>query len=145
MNLRTKTLVILGLTLILSIAVITSFSYTVLLGSYTNFEEKNVRASMEEVLKVITYKISLLEKTCGDWSRWDETYHFAQNGDTSFIDRNLNVQTFDNLDLDLMIFLSPNRSVVYASGYNRSTRVIFPLSDTILNPLLSTEYLYEQK
>ena len=145
MNLRRKTLLILGLTLILSVAVIICFSYTVLLGSYVSFEEKNTRASVNAVLKAIDYKISLIEKTCGDWSRWDETYQFVTDQDPTYIERNLNNQTFDNLGIGIMVFAKTNREIVYASGFNRSSHHTYPVSDDLLQILLSTDYLFSHE
>jgi PAS domain S-box-containing protein len=142
MNLRRKTLFILGALLLLAIALIIGLSYTVLIGSYSSFEEKSTRAAVESVLKAIEYEISLMEKTCGDWSRWDETYQFIIDKDPLYIQRNLNTQTMDNLDLELIVITDKDRNIVYSSGYNRNTQEFEALSDTDLQALLSTGYLF---
>ena len=142
MNLRRKTLLILGLVLIGAIVIILGLSYTVLLGSYATFEDETVRDSSFEAIKAINSEISLLELKCSDWSRWDETYLFISGEDSEYVQRNLIPETIDNLGIDVFLFINQSRQLVYATGYNKSIRQRIPLPDEYEEDLLSSDYLF---
>ncbi len=145
MNLRRKTLVILGLTMIGAVALILLLSYTVLIGSFSSFEEETVHSSLDNALKSISYELSLIELRCGEWARWDETYEFIRAGDQGYIDRNLNPDSLNNLDIDLCLFVNETRSLVYATGYNTTTEERVPLNPETINLILSTPHFFSHK
>ncbi|PWR73232.1 PAS domain S-box protein [Methanospirillum lacunae] len=142
MNLRIKTLLILGLTLLGAIALILGLSHLVLTESYAGFEEKNTRNSVVQALKAIDYEQSLVESKCGEWSRWNETYFFVKGDNQAYIDQNLNPDSFENLDVDLLVFLNLSHGVVYATGYNTSSHQAREINDSELSSILSTPYLF---
>lgn len=142
MNLRIKTLLILGLTLLGAIALILGLSHLVLTESYAGFEEKNTRNSVVQALKAIDYEQSLVESKCGEWSRWNETYFFVKGDNQAYIDQNLNPDSFENLDVDLLVFLNLTHGVVYATGYNTSSHQAREINDSELSSILSTPYLF---
>lgn len=142
MNLRSKTLLIFGLTLFLATAVILGLSFTVLIGSYSSFEERATKNAVEDVLKALNYKLSTLESICGDWSRWNETYEFVQDGNSRFINENLNPESLGNLKLDLMVFIDENGKIVHATGYNATTSDSYEVPDEILQKILSEKYFF---
>lgn len=142
MNLRRKTLVILGLTLIGAVALILLLSYTVLIGSFSSFEEETVHSSLDNALKSISYELSLIELRCGEWARWDETYEFIKTGDQGYIDRNLNPDSLNNLDIDLCLFVNETGSLVYATEYNKTAKERNPLDSHTLNLILSTPHFF---
>lgn len=140
MNLRIKTLLILGLTLLGAIVLILSLSHIVLTKSYEEFEEKSTRDSVVQALKAIEYEQSLVESKCGEWSRWNETYFFVMGDNPAYIDQNLNPDSFENLGVDLMVFVNQSRDVVYATGYNTSSHTSRKISDNELSSLFSSSY-----
>jgi len=142
MNLRSKTLLILGLTLLGAIALILGLSYTVLMGSYAGFEERSVRDSVVQELKAIEYEQSLIESKCGEWSRWNETYQFVKGDNPGYIEQNLNRDSFENLGVDLLVFLNQSHGVMYATGYNTTSQQVEKITDTELASILSTPYLF---
>lgn len=142
MNLRGKTLLILGLTLLGAIALILGLSYTVMIGSYAGFEEKSTRDSVVQGLKALAYEITSIESKCGEWSRWDETYRFVSGENPAYPKQNLNQDSFDNLGVDILLFLNLNQSVVYATGYNTSAHLTSDLRDADIATILSTSDLF---
>jgi PAS domain S-box-containing protein len=142
MNLRRKTLLILGLTLLLAIALILGLSYTVLIGSYSTFENESTRNLVIQAGKAIDYELAQIESKCGDWSRWDDTYQFVSDGNQEYIQNNLNQDSFSNLGLDLMVFLTPNLSPVYGIGYDSQSRQMYMLDETNISIITSTPGLF---
>jgi PAS domain S-box-containing protein len=145
MNLRSKTLIILCLTLLLAIALILTLSYTVLIGSYSDFEQTSVRDSIRHAEKAIQYEISLIESKCGEWSRWDDTYRYVHGEYPEYIEKNLNPESFDNLGLDFLVFLNQSRNVVYVTGYNTTLHKQYQMNSSEISQILSTPYLFSQE
>ncbi|MDD1728623.1 MAG: hypothetical protein LUQ50_06090, partial [Methanospirillum sp.] len=142
MNLRRKTLFILGLLLLGAVALILGVSYTVLIGSYAGFEEQSSRDSVVQGLKAIDYERSLIESKCGEWSRWDETYSFISGNNPGYVKQNLNTDSFDNLGVDLFVILNQTRSVRFATWYNSTSHLTSDLQPGDLSSLVNASYLY---
>jgi len=104
MDLRAKTFLIIGLTLLGGIALIVLFSFTLLTESYSRFEEDNTRQNVINGLKVLSNEKDQIYSLTGDWSRWDETYLFVQDKNENYIIKNLNYASISNLGVDLLIF-----------------------------------------
>lgn len=145
MNLRRKTLFILGITLLLAIALILCLSYTVLIGSYSTFEQESARDSVIQAGKTIQYEISLIESKCGEWSRWDESYRFVSNEDPEYVRENLNQDSFDNLGLNILLFLNQKHEVIFATGYNTTNHERYPINASDIAQITSMPYLFSHE
>ena len=97
MDLRAKTFLIIGLTLLGGIALIILFSFTLLTDSYAQFEEDDTRQNLIKGLKVLSYEKDQIYSLTGDWSRWDETYNFVQDKNDEYITQNELLITMDYL------------------------------------------------
>ena len=142
MNLRTKTLLILGISLLGAAAILLVFSYAVLISSYTGFEEESVRENAAGAVRALENAIAVVELKCGEWARWDETYRFILDRDPSYIDRNLNPESIHNLDIDLSLFLTLDRGVVFGTGFDPETRERIPLLDEVPQMITGTDYFF---
>lgn len=133
MNLRTKTLIIFGVGLILILAGFTVYSSYVLQKSYEDIEGQEIRQDIERVRFAIDNEFFVLDSSLLDWSSWDDTYYYAQGNYPAYEEDNLPKATFKTLGLNFLIVFNRTGDVIYANGYNDSTGEIEPISPTLLN------------
>ncbi len=133
MDLRAKTFLIIGLTLLGGIALIVLFSFTLLTESYSRFEEDNTRQNVINGLKVLSNEKDQIYSLTGDWSRWDETYLFVQDKNENYIIKNLNYASISNLGVDLLIFFREDNSLKYATQINTTAGHMESVSDRVVS------------
>lgn len=123
MTLRTKTLLIIGLTLGALFAVLFISLSAVLTNGFArvenNFTMRNVRRADEAFMD----EIGKMNRNVGDWAPWDDTYFFVQpdaDEETrqSYIDNNLFEDIFANLEVNTMLFLDATGKLSYSRSFD---------------------------
>ena len=108
MKVRTKAFVIIALTFVVMMLVCVLFFQKVIFQGFLDIEQQQARADVERVGNVLDKEFGDLQKICGDWASWDATYAFINDLNHEYISGNLNVASFETLDVDMMIFIDPN-------------------------------------
>ena len=122
MSLRYKTLLIIGLTLLVLLAALAFSSQTVLLGSFRQLESKEARKGLERAQTALSWELDRLSATAGDWALWDDTWRFIQDLNREYVEANLTRATFQNLGIDLMAFVRPSGELTYCQAYDPEDR-----------------------
>jgi signal transduction histidine kinase len=136
MGLRTKTLIIISLTLISLIATLYIMSQIILLKSFADLEEQRAREDIERVLSALAAELTNLDTTTQDYAEWDDTYTFVVDGNQDYIDANLTDLTFIDLRLNLILFINTAGQVVYGKSFDLANNQIGDVP-TGLNAYLS--------
>ncbi|MCU0629531.1 MAG: PAS domain S-box protein [Methanoregulaceae archaeon] len=145
MELRTKTLIIFGIGLILILAGFTAYSLIVLQKSYEDIEHAEVRQDIERVNLAIGNELFVLDSSLLDWSSWDDTYNFSQGNSPAYIEENLQKSTFQTLNLNFLLIYNRSGDLVYANGYNDQTDSYDPVPLSVLNKIKEdySRYIFE--
>lgn len=84
--------------------------------------ETNLRTMVEQKKhtfeKMLEISLKGLESYCRDWAIWDDTYEFVSNRNQGYIKSNLEFNTFLVADINLMVFLDKNGSIVFSRFYD---------------------------
>jgi diguanylate cyclase (GGDEF)-like protein/PAS domain S-box-containing protein len=118
MSLRDKTLITVGLTIMVVIAVIYAISQIVLLNSFIQLEEQYTRQTVERALHAIQVRMNSLDNVSIGWAARDQMIEFAQSGDQSFIDGQLGDEAFRAVNLHRMMIINSSGDLVYSKVFN---------------------------
>lgn len=118
MKLREKTLILIGITVAFSIALMYIASNVSLIEGFENLEKQNTIQDVDLVLNSISNEVTDLNEVVFDWAIWDDTYRFIQDNNSAYIQSNLVDSTFSNLKLNFVIFIDNNGNIVYAKGFD---------------------------
>jgi PAS domain S-box-containing protein len=118
MTLRRKALIVVGTTIVGLFLILSVLTRTVLLDNYKQLEAKSVRRNTARVVEAFGAELSYLENSVNDWAAWDETYTFIQEEDDAYIQSNLMDQTFENLRINLMIFIDDMGRVIFSKAFD---------------------------
>ena len=141
MTIRKKTLIIIGVTFISLIVILYFVSQSILLDSFAELEERNVRQNVERVLSALSTELSSLEATVGDWASWDDTYNFIEDANTSYIASNLIDGTFINLELNFMLFMDNTGRMVFGKAFDLYHEKETPVPSSLQEHLLTSGLL----
>ncbi len=123
MNLRTKTLLVIGCTLLGLVLIVYLVAHIILVRGFALEAE---RESTREICRGVSHILDQVLQDFGsryvDWAAWDDAYRFVQDRNTDFQRSNLNPETFDMLRVNLMVFTNIAGQVVYGSGYDQDRR-----------------------
>ncbi len=126
MNLRKKTLVVIGATLICLIILLYTTSQMVLLGSFAELETKNTHQDVERALGALSMEMIGLRNTTGYWAAKDDTYAFIKDANQEYIDESISSgllanETFSELRVNLVMFIGSYGQIVYDKSFDLSS------------------------
>jgi signal transduction histidine kinase/sensor domain CHASE-containing protein/CheY-like chemotaxis protein len=125
-TLRRKTLVIIGATLLgllLAFFLLTRFT---LLRHFADFEEQQTKQSLLRVSTALDNEVAQLSTITHDDAFWDSAYDFVQHPNSAFLHSNFPRQLFNELRIDLAIFLNSSNQVVFERLMRQDVETSFP-------------------
>lgn len=129
MNIRVKTIVILGLICVGVSGSIFITSQLILLNSFGQIEKQNTEANTQRVLNAISTEISHLDTiNVNGWASWDDTYDFIVNNNTAYVESNLVDWTFQQGGINCMLFINSTGQLVYGEAFDLQNDTQIPLA-----------------
>jgi signal transduction histidine kinase len=118
MRIRLKTLLICGLVALLAISMIYVISRNTLMEQATSSESEYVQAEINRVQIVLSNEFFRLNTAVSDWANWDDTYQFMEDNNINYMQSNLVPQALHDLNLNLMLFVNLNGTVMLEKAYS---------------------------
>lgn len=114
MNLRSTTFF--GICTLAVLVMLLQFSVSnfIVQSGFTALEEKQVAANLRRVQNAFADKVQQLDSFVMDWSNWDDTYAFVQDGNEQYVVSNLTTSTFAEQSLSIIALWNQRGEVVYA-------------------------------
>lgn len=141
MGLRQKTLITIGLTLIMMVFLIYSLTSAMLLGDYKSLEKQNIIQNGERAIELIAEELELVKSVVKDWAPWDDTYLFVQNKNQDYIDNNLMESTFTNLKINFLVYFNMGGEVIHCRYTNLKNGTQEDCPDSLINFFVSNPSL----
>ncbi|MDY7110214.1 MAG: CHASE4 domain-containing protein, partial [Planctomycetota bacterium] len=115
MTLRTKTIIIIGLTLVGLVVVLCLISQPIVLEGFAEVEARQIRSGVRQALNDLR-RDEVLNTLASDYAGWDDTYAFIVSGDEAYIRSNLVDSTFLDTRVNLMVFVNAAGETVFAKA-----------------------------
>src|SRR5918992_2527951 len=131
MKLRTKTLLMVGLTLVGLLVGVFISAKLIVLGGFEDPEREVVHLNVEQVLNVLSNELDHLDANVYDEAAWDDTYAFIQSPYNDYIEKNLVDETFNDLRLNLMLFINSSGQVVWGKMFDLDAQRKIPINQSI--------------
>ncbi len=114
MNLRNRSLLILGLIFFIFFIVIALVSLSVTLSGLDRIEYQDMTMATGQVRSALDSESQSLLSTTQDWAWWDEMAAFTQSPDPGFIDRNARPEHLATIRVNLFVILDSRGNVVHS-------------------------------
>ncbi len=118
MNLRrftTGSLIFLTLVVVLVQLLV---SDSIVRSGFEELEEREVAANLRRVSMALQEQIENLDIFLWDWTSWDDTYAFVQDGNEAYVESNLAEETFHKQELAAIVFWNKDGQVVFGQAYD---------------------------
>ncbi|MBU7018334.1 MAG: HAMP domain-containing protein [Theionarchaea archaeon] len=141
MNLRKKTLIIIGITLAGLVVILYSISQVIVMGSFAELEEENTCQNVERVLRSLSNDLAMMSSTANDWASWDDTYSFIEDRNLDYIEGNLMDGTFINLRLNIMMYIHSSGELVFDKAVNLQDGSEIPFPKSLEDHISTNDFL----
>jgi PAS domain S-box-containing protein len=131
MKLRTKTLLMVGLTLVGLLVGVFISAKVIVLGGFEDLEREAVRLNVARARNVLSNELDYLHDTVSDEAAWDDTYAFVQSPYNDYIEKNLVDDTFIDLRLNLMLFINSSGQIVWGKMFDLDAQRDIPINQSI--------------
>ena|GEM_PF-1210251 len=140
MNLRKKTLIVIGATLICLIIILYATSQMVLLRSFAEIENRDAHQDVERALDAMSMELTSLSNTTAYWAAKDDTYAFIEDGNPEYIRSSaanglLANETLSELRVNLVMFIGSYGQTVYDKTFDLHSRKEIPRPQGLLEQL----------
>ncbi len=135
-SLRTKMLLLVGITATVLLVLLYALSHLILVKSFAHLEQDEVAQDTRRVINTLHSDTAELNRITVDWAQRDDTYRFIEDHNTAYIESNLSDRTFETFDFTVMLFIDSSDKLVYGKVFNRDTNQAI-----ILTPALTGRYL----
>ncbi|PKL66034.1 MAG: hypothetical protein CVV32_02285 [Methanomicrobiales archaeon HGW-Methanomicrobiales-3] len=120
MNLRTKLLLGIGIALIVTFAIVATFSVIAMDESYRAIEEEEVITTVQRAQSSLSTDERNLRSVTRDYAAWTETLLFAQGQNPGWIETNTGNDFFERFGIQGVLVFNTSRELVFSKGYNAS-------------------------
>lgn len=143
MSLRKKTFFAIASTLVALIVILSIGLSWMLVGRFKHVEIQNAGTDVQITEQTLAAYFVPLRATARDWSAWDESYQFVQDGNAAYREANLTAFGLTNLQADLVAFVRPDGHITYATGVDRVNETLHPLPASLATLLTPNDLLVQ--
>lgn len=136
MKLKQKAVVVVSITMILLVTLFLSFLRPVLLKESNDLDRDTAIGEVKRIENNIQSTLHNLGKINRDWSIWDDTYDFMMDQNPLYIERNLEPETFANLNINYIIYIDSEKKPKLQVGYDLDNKKIVPLQNDFYEEFL---------
>lgn len=137
MNLRTKTLIAIGITFACFFVFMTLISLPMTLGGLDRLEQQESLQSVLQTKAIINAETSSLQSTSYDWAWWDDMNLFVQGRNPDFAAGNLNRQSLVNLNANLLVVTDRNATICFSMLLSPNLSVEEPVPPALEQTIIS--------
>lgn len=116
MGIRRQTLLFLGLSFLILLALQIITSNIVVLRGFSDLDYEHASRNVARATDELNEMLSRLSAIASDWAYWDHTYHFVKKFDETYIRKNFGPEVLINLGLNFMLFFDLSGRLVFAKS-----------------------------
>ena len=114
--------------------ILVDIAYSMFFMNYVKGQENSQINTIKE--SIAAYIDSMTAKYLGntnDWAHWDDTYDYINGDDNDYVENNLAADTFENLDVNFIIFLNKENDIINKFYYDFNTEDFSGFTDDFLD------------
>ena len=100
-------------------AIFMNIAFGLFFEKFILLQEKNqIQTAVEGISTYLQEQLTKNLGTANDWGHWNDTYEFVEMLNADYVKNNLDESTFENLNLNFMIFTDLNDQIIYQLYYS---------------------------
>jgi PAS domain S-box-containing protein len=140
-TLRKKTLLFIGLALVGLVAALYTVSRVVVLHSYADLEEQDIRKNLDRAVSALNDDLATLDQVGTDYSAWDQTYAFIHGGYPNYPTSEFPVEGAVRLRVSGVVLLDTSGRQVFSQMVDLGKRAVVSLPAGLLPHIAPGSFL----
>jgi diguanylate cyclase (GGDEF)-like protein/PAS domain S-box-containing protein len=142
-KLRYQTRIIFSVALMSLISVFYAASSTILSRSLAKVETQDAKQAIVGIKGILAQNIADFSNRYTDWSAWDDTYSFIQDGNQQYIKSNLTNEQIASLNVNLILYVNSNGKIVFSRGFDTNSKKAIKIPKTISKSIKQSNILLQ--
>ncbi|WP_143473191.1 response regulator [Limnothrix sp. PR1529] len=134
-NLRRKTLAIVGMAAVVSIVTLCIALSVLVSGDFRALEVQYARQDAQRAMDALSADFDSLAVAAQEYAEWDDTYEFIETRNPAYIQSNLIDRTFTALRLNAIAIVNRQKQVLYSQGFDAKRGRLQPADRSLLDYL----------
>jgi len=122
MNIRSSTLLRIGITCLVLVALQYLASSTIIRNSFRDMADETAQRNLERARFALDDQLQRLDSFALDWASWDDTYQFIVDQNDDYRKSNLPDNSFTDQDINLVAFLDLEGRLMWANAFDAEDR-----------------------
>jgi signal transduction histidine kinase/CheY-like chemotaxis protein/sensor domain CHASE-containing protein len=118
MTLRTKTLIIIGVTLVGLVVLVSMLTRPIVIDGFAVIDEVHAEQDVARVRAAIDHDVAALSRLASDYAGWDDTYDFVVSRSETYVRSNLVDSTFSDVSINLLLIMDERGGIVFAKAFD---------------------------
>ncbi|MFH1442754.1 MAG: PAS domain S-box protein [Candidatus Micrarchaeota archaeon] len=135
MLIRTKAIATISIVSGALLLFIYAYMQATMLENYNKLESEKVFRNIEQVGGMLEMDFGASVKTTVDWAQWDDMAEYATGDNENFIERNIDLTTFDNLQMNVIIILNKSFFLLYRNNVDFRKLEELPFPESLMDKL----------
>jgi signal transduction histidine kinase/CheY-like chemotaxis protein/HPt (histidine-containing phosphotransfer) domain-containing protein len=113
--------------------------------TFERFEQNSATASLSRVQRALDAELHALEVINREYSEWDHTYAYVQGRRDSYVEENLDIAYWTNIDINAMFYFDLDGRLIWGAIVDESITNELPIESELLQPLDSDHPLLHHR
>lgn len=140
MTLGQRVFLILVIVLFFTTAVAFAISRAIFLPQFDRLDHDYLHHRIERVLAALAAEQNRISASTADWAYWSDTYEFVQGSYPEYVNENLSLETFQGLQLNLMLFYDAQGRLAFARAVDLTSLTESPITPSLAEQIGSVRY-----
>jgi PAS domain S-box-containing protein len=145
MSVRKKIFIVICLTFVALLGLLYFTFQWFLFRDAISAEQISAKRDITRLQEALNNQITVMDANAGDWAPWDDTYEFIKNGNTDYIDANLSSAIFNNIEVELMLFINNSGQIIFGKMVDLESGVETSVPEGLANKLRADSRLRNHK
>ena len=120
-----------------AIALLYAVGSTSVMSGFLALEQTDTKDSASRVQDALVQQIDGLDRTISNWSSWDDTYAWIEDGNEAFVVSNLGDSVFGQMGANLLVFVDQDGRVVWAGSADLASGTVIKSMPSDMAPLIA--------
>ncbi|MBU4032173.1 MAG: HAMP domain-containing protein [Candidatus Thermoplasmatota archaeon] len=143
MNMRRKTVLTTVFIIIILFTSLFFVSKSIMLAGFEKLEMGYAERNLNRTISALNGEIDGLDMKLYDWAAWDDTYHFIDEPNQGYLDSNIVTGTFTGLELNVILYVDLNATVIFGKTLDRETEDEYPNSAELIDSIMANDLLFD--
>uniref|UniRef100_UPI004057A6AA diguanylate cyclase n=1 Tax=Candidatus Electrothrix sp. TaxID=2170559 RepID=UPI004057A6AA len=108
--------------------------------AFVELEYEEGKKDISRITDALSNEVKHLDMVCKDWAFWDDTYQFAEDGNSEYIESNLPDGTFISNQVNFIYFFNVEKKPIWGKVFDLDKQEFVPTPNLVSNVFANNSF-----